>query len=439
MPFFVALTTLFVIFAAHAETSIPKEVQQISDKFNLTMMKCPQKIWSDYNWSGLKVVLVYPSTEKSWVWNATNNSLETIVNSSLPTSVLGSTYEFFEIAGQAAMSLNMEEEGEHVELGIHEFFHNQGQKDWTSENLGASRGTEFPLSWQPRFYRRMIFDNLKKYFQLGQPGDLSRAKYWYEKWSTEYPKEVVATADGYEGTSQYVQTVATAIVTKGCEATDAQLKEALLPKVSEFGFTVSGEDLALDSEGYEIGALAALILRFSNANLREWNQKMSKGATPLEVLMAGVKPTPENSLLAATFQQAAKNANSEWGEILNPSIANWANKDFVRVTASYALLQSNLMPSFFAHSSFLDMLLYPLSEEHHYISSKGSNFKIKANSVNFDMGISICAGQYPFVLVPATSIKQTGKHAEVASPTVNGLLVGELKTDQQGYKYFCVE
>jgi hypothetical protein len=438
------MLAIFVPFVALAENQAPPEVQKLAEGFNRTMIVCPQKIWSNYSWESLKVVLIYPSKSKSWVWDASKNTLQTVPNSELPASAIGSFFEFFNFNGHKAMSLQMEEGSTEVfELGVHEFFHHIGQEKWTNNQTGG-RGTLYPLSGEPRFYRRMIYDNLKQYLQTGNQLSLGRAKYWFEKWSYEYSYETQSTTDGYEGTADYVETMATAVAKLGCTATDEQLKNAVINEVStNYGFSVSGQHLALDSEGYEIGGLAALILRFNGVELSDWNRRTSAGETPLQVLLESVSPIAEvaSDDLRNTFIQAAQIANQNMQPILDNDISNWNEKSYVRIPSPFNWLQSNFMPKFFAHSSELQLDLYPVSTDHHYISPSdgGSNFRLKTNAVIFKYFTTACSGQYFFTLVPEDSIENDGRTVNMLSGSVVGRLVGEIKTNEDGFKFFCVE
>lgn len=444
MPKFVMLIAFLVPFPALAEDMAPQEVQAIASKFNETMMKCPGKIWPDYTWNNLRVVLLYPKKDHSWIWDATTNTTQRINNSSLPSSAIGSSYEFFEVDGRSSMSLNMEEENKEVfQLGVHEFFHHYGQKNWTSGQVNGGRGTEYPVSWQPRLYRRMIFDSLKKYLEAGRDSDLAQARFWYDKWTNEYPNETKSTTDGYEGTAEYADIMAEVIAKTGCSGTDEQLRAQVVNEVkTNFGFSVSGQHFGLDSKGYEVGGLSALILRFRNNNLSEWTHRMSKGDTPLQVLMESTSSASGSAGqdLISTFRDSAHRINAERAPLLDHAIAAWPDKSYVRVPTPYNWLQSNLMPKFFAKSTQIGMSLYPLSTDHHYISPDGrSNFKLKANAVVFSHYTAACQNQYSFTLVPASLVQFTNGTTSISSPSFHGVLQGRITVDEQGYQYLCVE
>lgn len=444
MPKFVILIALFVPFVTLAQNLAPKDVKTITANFNQTMMMCPGKIWSDYNWSGLQIALIYPTKLNSWIWDASADSLQEISNSSLPSTAIESIYNFFEMNDRTVMSLNMEKGYKEIfQLGIHEFFHHYGQKTWTSSQVNGQRGTVYPVTWQPRLYRRMIFENLKKYLEFSQPSDLGRARYWYDRWSNENPSEANSTTDGYEGTAEYVETLAEVLANNGCSATEEQLRSQVAEQVkANFGYSVSGQDFGLDNEGYELGGLSSLILRFKANDLSAWNSRISQGETPLQILLESVSPILENAPqeLVKTFQESAQRINAERSPLLDKDIANWLDKSYVRVSTSYKWLQSNLRPKFFARSSQIQMNLYPLNSDHHYLSPDSrSNFKLKANAVVFSHYIPACPNQHHFTLVPASLIQLTNGVATISSPSFDGSIVGDMKADDQGNQYLCVE
>ncbi len=440
---FVTMFAFLVPFMVSAHEG-PREVRIMADKFNATMMVCPEKIWPSYNWDGLTVVMLYPKQEFSWLWDASSNSISRIDNNSLPSSASGSFYAFFDLNGRKSMSLNMEEGIKEVfQLGIHEFFHHHGQSNWTRAENSGGRGTEYPVSWQPRLYRRMIFENLKRYLESNNSLDLRKAKFWFDRWTNEYPNESRATTDGYEGTAEYVETMAEVVAKFGCAAPDETLKSSVIAQIkSDFGFSVGGQHFGLDSEGYEIGGLSALILRFKESHLASWTSRISKGETPLKVLLESVKSVDDfaSQELIKMFQNSAQRINAERAPLLDQDIANWSNKSFVRVAAPYKWLQSNLFPKFFAQSSHLNIGLYPLSTTHHYLSpDRRSDFKLKTNAILFSHYSQACPSQYLYTLVPNSQIQMKNGQAIIRSPMFEGNVVGRVTNDDQGFQYLCVD
>ena len=444
------MTALFFTLSARANQLPSMEVIGLVDKFKKTMVECPERIWSNYNWNGLNIVFLYPSQDYSWTWDIDPNVMRTVDNRDLPSWAFGSLYSFFEINGKNAQSLNMEVErfdGQFFGLGVHEFFHNQGQKGWSrkySEEYPTYRGTAYPMDDRPRYYRRMLFDNLERYLISDREEYLKQGKYWFDKWVGEYPHETFSSMDSAEGTAIYVTTMARALAILGCTATDNQLKDHVLAQVRlTFGNSVSGRQFTLDGEGYDIGGLAALILRFNNTDLLDWNQKIAEGNSPLEVLFEGVSSIPEdnNEFLRQQFFHTATVMNREYGLLLDGDIENYSNKDYIRIPAPGPWIQSNLSPWFFVYSSKIDKAIFPYSQEHHFLSptKEGSDYIFKTNAVVMRHTPHPCPEMYNFVLVPGEAINIENRVAHVSNEIIEGRLVGELKEDEEGYSYFCVE
>ena len=448
----VLMAALVFTLPARANQSYFTEVISLVDKFKETMVKCPERIWSNYNWNELNIVFLYPSQSSSWIWDIDPNVIRKIDNRRLPSRSSGLLYDFFEIDGQSTQSLNMENgpsNDELFQLGVHEFFHIQEQGGWpgkygSEQPYYQNRGTTYPIDARPRYYRRMLFDNLEGYFASNNEEYLKKAKYWFDRWAGEYPDEIILSTDTREGTAYYVETMAWALADLGCTATEEQLKNHVLAQVRNmFGDSVSGHILALDREGYDIGGLSSLILRFNNTDLPDWNQKMAEGDSPLEVLFAGVASVPGNhdEYLREGFIYTASAMNREYGLILDDDIENYSNKDYIRVSAPDYWIQPTFFPQFFAYSSKIGKDMYPYARNHHFLSpdEDGSNYIVKANAVVIPHGRNPCTEIYEFVLVSSDAININNRSAYVSNEVIEGRLVGELREDDEGYSYFCVE
>lgn len=419
----------------------PQEVQELAAKFEQTMIQCPQRIWSKYDWSGYSVVLSYPSQSFSWIWDGPTRTVQSVTNEALPTEALTSDYSFFLWSGRPALSLNMESIGEDAfEFGIHEFFHDQAQKGWVNNSTG--RGTNYPVSWEPRAYRRMTYDHLVEYFKTGKASELERARYWYDKWTNEYPEEVATTTDGYEGTARYIEAIGAAIANLGCQASENQLRSNTLHIITtdaNYTGTFEGSYFALDSEGYAMGAVASLILRFERPDLDEWNSVVAIGKTPLEILMDGIVPAAEShpAQIATLYSATGEQINRERGLLLDQDIQNWNDASYVRVALRFSWLQSNFMPSFFAHSTALNVDLFPLSQGHRMKSKDGvSDYTAAENAVGFFLDESPCQLSSAITLVKASDIQTNGFLATIRSPKINGTIKGDFQS-AGGFTYLC--
>ncbi|MFV0237323.1 MAG: hypothetical protein ACK5HU_02140, partial [Flavobacteriales bacterium] len=91
-------------------------------------------------------------------------------------------------------------------LPTHEIFHFYYQDSRKEE----SRSTQLPLDFKSRYYRKMTLNYLKKAFEENlenKKETLSKAKFWYDKYVTEYSEEakISRTYDLYEGTARYAE------------------------------------------------------------------------------------------------------------------------------------------------------------------------------------------------------------------------------------------
>lgn len=452
MPKFVTLLSFLVsltVSAAAEADEIPTKVTELAARFHKTMVVCPDRIWADYSWNGLRVLFAYPKGETSYLWDASTNSIQAVKNDSLPPHLLTGSYNFFESEGLKALALEMNDSGtfDPFNLGVHEFFHYHGQSDWMHP-AGGGRGTDYPLSWQSRFYRRMTFDNLKAYFEFGREEDLRKARYWFEKWEREYPLEAKATTDGYEGTARYLDTLASVVDSLGCSASDADLKKLAVQHVKNaFGYSVSGDYFALDSEGYDIGALAALILRFDGHDLKTWNIRMKRGETPLQVLLERVAPLEEAepAELREKFEAKVSAVNKNWGKLIDNDISNWSDRDYIRVSFPLKLVHTTYSPKFFARSVELDRRLMPLALELHLNSSNGgSSVRLQPNAVVFLSDPSnpckdVSLFGITLVRRSALQFDSSTQTVAVETPSLVGRLAGQIKADEAGFEYFCAE
>ena len=94
------MTALFFTLSAGANQLPSTEVIGLVNQFRKTMVQCPERIWSNYNWNGLNIVFMYPSQDYSWAWDIDSNVMRMVDNRDLPPQALGSLYDFFEMNGK---------------------------------------------------------------------------------------------------------------------------------------------------------------------------------------------------------------------------------------------------------------------------------------------------------------------------------------------------
>ena len=424
------------------------EVKALTEKFHRTMIQCPNRIWSDYSWDGFKIVLLYPERDMAWVWDATANSLSEIDVESLPPEASLSSYAFFELddhPGQPLMSLNkrlLETHDQMFRFGVHEFFHRQGQTDWIRKSEG--RGTPYPVSAEPRLHRRMLFDSLIQHLETGEPQYLNAARYWFDRWS-EDTLDSMQNTDQIEGTAYYLEFISVLLAENGCEISERELSKLVIEVASTtLGASVGGEQFDVAREGYEIGGLSALILRFGDTDLRAWNKAIATGATPVSVLLADIMPIKgiEPSVqLIEQFEGTARQMNDEIGTFVDSSIAQWNDTRFVRVAAPPGDLQSQFSPLGFIYARALDIELVPLARNHLFTASDGvSKYTFLERTVVTAQPTPLCAFGGGFItLVPEEAIRYSPGLAELDTPTVKGTFPAQLRVAEDGFLYLCVQ
>jgi hypothetical protein len=195
-------------------------------------------------------------------------------------------------------------------------------------------------------------------------------------------------------------------------------------------------------EGYQIGALAAFILRFSDQSLATWNARMALGDTPVEVLLEDVAPVQDEApvQLIEMFKQAADRLNKEL-TLVDLAISRWKDPAFVRLVTNPDFIKSGFSPTMFLYSKDLQLDLYPLGEDHQcWSDERRSEYSLKKDAVLFLAQTPACAQPYGFVtLVPQESLHLINGTADISTATVAGRVTGELKADPDGFVYFCVE
>ena len=380
----IALTSLFVLNPltftneAFANGAILKEVLETAKKFSISMKQCPEKIWANYSWNNFNVYLVYSEQMKVYKWDGQTEEVTSVDPTGLDSRILNGLYNFFELDGKKSMSIRMDQDfAEPFALAVHEGFHYL-EDNWVAPQ--GSRGTDYPLDYKPRYIRKMLFTKLVEYFK-GNKGDdkgndkgndkgddivsLKEAKYWYNQWEATAPKELISTTDGYEGTSQYVQTMANAVAKLGCDASPDQLKSFVLAEVEETyeSSYLRLENPSLEFEGYAIGGLASLILAFSQNN-NDWQDAFKQEISPLTTLLANVSPqqADDSQEELKAYQNAVSVMNTNMGKFIDEDIQNFNNPDYIRIQLPFNLLkQSMFSPKFFANIKAVPGLtLFPL-------------------------------------------------------------------------------
>ncbi len=416
----------------------------VTNLFKAPMLQCPERIWPNYNWSKLQVVFVYPSSDTSWLWSGSDQSIKDVRNDQLPSAALESGYEFFELNNLSSVSIDMENEDEPFQLAVHEFFHDQGQKN--EVDPAGLRGTDYPIQPEPRIFRAMLkqrlYEALQESSREKRTDSLKKAAYWYQKWKSEYPEEFNSSTDGYEGTATYVEYMAVAIADKGCDAPiDIILSTASQELIKSEADTPT--TLMLDGEGYEIGAAASLLLR-ANSQI-DWFSQISLGMPPTEILLGSLNAKKDKAPEATIkrFTDESNMVNEKLYLQIGQDIELLDNHEYVRVAIPMNNLQTNLMPTgFYKTAKIPNGMIFNLAFEHIF---SDSSLQMSASPGKIMMilpdEIAGCnsSEENPmlYTLVKKSDIKTDGPILTVHSKGIKGSLRGQITVDKNGLSYFC--
>lgn len=412
------------------------------------MLDCPGRVWPNYDWKKLQVLYVRAEEKTSLLWKGSDRSVVQVENKDVPEEALFSLYSFFDFRGLATLSIQPEMEGERpldqvtlLRIAVHEFFHDQGQKDWNTSQL-EKRGTLYPLESDARFSRFMLFDRLQRSYlaKKTDPSLLSKASHWYRHWKQAHPFEATHNTDIPEGTAQYVDLVAASLVEKSCQVSEKDLTETLRRWARrELGRTMTGDDFDLSAEGYDMGAIASLILRL-DTKVPDWHARVAKGESPLEILLSGVTPAPEegDKGVLSKMNKNIADRNRQIGAVVDGPIKTISDKNYVRIMLGTDWMQGNFSPLFeVLPRQYPSWGLIPMALEMD-LTGDGTKLKTKRNTVYFENGFSeVCADAGFILILPVAALTADGDGFKVKTPLVEGRLRGTMKKDADGFSWIC--
>lgn len=423
-------------------------VAAVTEDFRAVMRGCPGRIWPGYSWRGLDVAVVRKGVAEQTLLRR-DGTVARIASSKLGESALGAAYEFLEVDGRQVMTLNAslalvdetKAEGARSQLfrlGVHEAFHLLAQRGWKEK--GGARGTEYPVRHEPRLQRSMLFSRLLAALGRGGAGeDLGRAAFWLGAWSKDFPGEALSATDGYEGTAKYADLMAELLRRAGCAATESELRARLpaLLKEDELGRVFSGEQFTLDGEGYDMGALAALVLRFHRPGSR-WEAKMASGATPVEALLAGVAPVPDAAPPAEArhFEARGREAQAKAEAQIGGTVRLLGEGSTVRVgmRGDWVSGAESLLDSYLLTRRGYSFTVVGGDAEWREPGGSG-RLRAKEGYV-FVEGGNPC-GADRILLLPASAARRQGNSLQVSHPGLGGSLRIEESRGPSGEAWLC--
>lgn len=423
---------------------ITKIYQGVGQKLNAVVLQCPEKVWPNYSWKNMNVLMVGKDAP-SLIWKGSTGTMEPLAEADIPAGARNGVYSFSTVKGQDMVSLFISgpssgvfNEHRLLQLLVHEGFHFLGQRGWNSK--GGRRGTAVPVLSEPRIYRRLLADRLRTYFLSGGKDQkaLGQAAFWFEKWRSQFPEEVKSTTDGYEGTAFYVQTLSPIVTELGCESSDQALLEAAIPEIAKDHLVrLDEKTLRLDSEGYGVGGLSALILRLIDKN-PNWYSLVKESQTPTEILLKNVEPVSDSieGALQTAYDTAAAAENKFLEEMFGNDLKRFSQPETIRIVIPKSAVRASYSPKgFFLPQSKPGVMVSPLARA---FTFEGDSWELKASAdENLFSATSPCENGEFIALSSAAESTSTETEVRVASPSLTGKIEGHWTKDSSGLNWFC--
>lgn len=268
-------------------------------------------------------------------------------------------------------------------LATHELVHGWFQPDIASLSPSQSRNSRYPLDYRPRLYRFMVIKNLQQ--AARQPQEtlhLCQARYWFNKWQTEYQEEYqrIKVFDILEGSAFYIEQMIVAL------KKETNLLQAGASLSSGFNITPA-EDLTLDSESYILGDVAGVLL---DKRLPQWKSTFyTNQVPPAELLLNTLTDCNIEQVTSAYEGLFQKNVKRENQRLFNDftivdEVLNNAGIPLLRLDA--AMQQGGFTSKGFYTFKGQDVILAMSAK---YSSSAGHLQIMNTNVLDHDTSISV--------------------------------------------------
>lgn len=450
---FIRAVTIFVsVFfcsQALAYTDSPLDFQKVGAALNTSTLKCPERLWPGFSLKSVNVLMSAEGLPTS-LWRPATSSVGDLAADKIPAEAFDSLYSFPEFEGREAAAIYVSKsDQEHLgfassysvfRLIVHESFHRFGQRNWIYGKF-TPRGAQYPVSATPRLYRRMLFGYLFDYFvSAGKNREsLARAAFWNNKWIKEAPQEYFNDIDRLEGTAQYVELIAAILADGGCDLSEADIyKELAGPIAGEYSTFLHASNFIAVRENYDLGSLAAFILRFVDGR-KNWEERVMQGVSPLDLVLEGVEKKTDK------LPEPLKNRFSELAAAFNKRLGMWLDADIrllndpnsIRIVPEAESFQTGAFTSngFYTLKESPKTMAIPLALP---VKFSRSDWKldVAAEKVMFGGVESPCSGEY-VLAVPKQFVRVGPGKMQIHAHGLDGEMPGELVTDARGKVWFC--
>lgn len=438
-----SLTALWQIEEQGDPTAIDveKRVKDLNKMISTVWYQCPSKVWKPSIPVRPQALFKDDKTGKAWLIN--EDGLKEV--ESLPAHLdYDYKFEMSYLGERPIIALGLQRtlrndpyyKGSYgLYLAFHEGFHQFFQTSNWKVSGNTQRGDHYPGRPLPRYYRRMVYEHLKKaVLENNSMEHIKKAAFWYKKWKTEFSDEIIQVVDRHEGVAMYYDVMAVARAHQGCDA-DSNSVLAFIQNNYDMFFEAPTNT---DKEGYNLGGLAGVLLW--QQNLGAWQSAVVNGKSPLDLLFANVKALAQDGdeAIHKQIQAGVVKNNTKTEELLHGDLENFESGNYVRVTIPYSYENKRM--------TVFDLIIprkYPKSTV--VIVANGFNSEtpdgkyVKAlGALPLFSGMETpCSEHSDSFLIEASKLTQvaSGKF-KGKSPYVDFKVEGEIKT-VDGLKWLC--
>lgn len=398
------------------------------------------KVWPGLNYENHNLLLFKldndDNIEKIWLINTKEKRevLKEEVKRIEAPMVFG--YSEIEFQGKPSIMMSIDDsvlktEGLSYEfiydIATHELVHFYYQPE-SSLKFQGDRGTQYPIDYEPRLFRKMIILNLCKAFETKDKEKekyLSKAKYWLEKWKSEYKDEykAIQNTDIVEGSVKYIECFGTIIK---ANITPEELERAIKLKLPSDIFYLS-----VDAESYTLGYIAGVLLDISYLDWK--NKYYENNKTPVDILLDRVKPIEEvaNKEEENNIKKLVKERNQEIALEIEDIVKAQKN-----IEIPYLKIKESYMSGSFSTEGFY-------SYKNQSISSNVScTFKINNQKIVLkDISvINVKNDNKEYMLIPLLSgYNENGDALEVNNSKINGSATIKKIIENDGRVVFLID
>lgn len=264
------------------------------------------KVWPGLDYTNNNLLLFVLGNDgnlvSAWLMNTSGKrrlSPEEYANINYPS--MGG-FEELKFEGKDSIMLGVDEESlaapDTFEFITHELVHLYYQND--IDKVEGSRTQEYPIKYEPRLYRTMIYRNLSSAVisddDATSQNYIQKAAYWYNKWKNEYPDEFnsIRSTDIFEGHAQYIGILSN-FIGKGVTRDD------ISQRVDQNAVLTT-----LGTDSYGMGFVALTLLDRANPDFK--NDFLKSGKSPIEFLLddvAEIEDTADEKLVDELQQKIA--------------------------------------------------------------------------------------------------------------------------------------